>query len=163
MTSTVTLRPATLADEPAIRACAEAAYARYIPAIGRRPAPMDADFARQIVAGQTYVAQASGQIQGYLTCYPDGPGLHLESVAVLPSAAGQGIGKALIAHCEGLALAADLPTVHLYTNAKMAENLTLYPHLGYRQTDRRTENGFDRVYFSKLIQRRRNTAESPAP
>jgi hypothetical protein len=33
----------------------------------------------------------------------------------------------------------------------MHENLELYPRLGYRQTDRRVEDGFERVYFSKKL------------
>jgi hypothetical protein len=31
----------------------------------------------------------------------------------------------------------------------MTDNLSLYPHLGYAEVDRRTEDGFNRVYFEK--------------
>lgn len=41
--------------------------------------------------------------------------------------------------------------MELYTNAKMTENLTLYARLGWRETDRRTEQGFERVYFEKAV------------
>jgi hypothetical protein len=50
------IRPAPPADEPAIRACAEAAFAPYIPAIGRPPAPMTADYGAAIAAGEAHVA-----------------------------------------------------------------------------------------------------------
>lgn len=40
------IRPANANDEPEIRECAEQAYARYVPVIGRKPAPMLADFRR---------------------------------------------------------------------------------------------------------------------
>ena len=50
----VRVRQAVAADEPAVRACAEGAYARYVAAIGRKPAPMVADFAAQIAAGLDY-------------------------------------------------------------------------------------------------------------
>lgn len=33
----------------------------------------------------------------------------------------------------------------------MTENLTLYPHLGYRKTHRVTEKGMNGVYFSKPL------------
>jgi len=33
----------------------------------------------------------------------------------------------------------------------MQENLSLYRHLGYIETDRRYEDGFDRVYFEKRV------------
>lgn len=38
------IRPAKANDDPEIRECAEQAYARYVPVIGRKPAPMVADF-----------------------------------------------------------------------------------------------------------------------
>ena len=144
------IRPATPADEPAVRDCAERAYAQYVEAIGRKPAPMVADFAAQIADGLVHVAtDAAGRVVGYAVFYPDGGAMHLENVAVLPAAAGQGTGKALVAHCEAAARRAGLPAVELYTNAKMTANLSIYPHLGYRETGRRHEAGFDRVYFRK--------------
>ena len=39
--------------------------------------------------------------------------------------------------------------MRLYTNARMTENLSLYPHLGYVEVERREEDGFDRVFFEK--------------
>ena len=52
------IRQARASDEAEIRHCTEAAYARYIPLIGRKPAPMLADFAAQIVAGDWVAARA---------------------------------------------------------------------------------------------------------
>ena len=34
-------------------------------------------------------------------------------------------------------------------NAAMTENLTLYPRIGYVEVARRSEDGFERVYFTK--------------
>lgn len=64
------IRLAEASDEPDIRNCAEQAYARYVPVIGRKPAPMIADFITQIAAGVVYVAtddQAS--FQGFIVFY----------------------------------------------------------------------------------------------
>lgn len=141
------IRLAEAGDAPWIRACAERAYARYVPLIGRKPAPMTADFAGQIAARQVHVALAEAERLGFIVFYPQGDHMLLENVAVSPEAAGRGVGKALIAFCE--AQAAGLSAVRLYTNAKMAENLTIYPRLGYVETGRRQEDGFDRVYFEK--------------
>lgn len=149
----IEIRQAQPADEAAIRACAEAAYARYVPRIGRRPAPMDTDFGVAIVQGAAHVAQQGGQVVGFILFFPDGGAMRLESVAVRPDVAGQGIGQRLIDHCEGVARRAGCAAVRLYTNAKMAENLRLYPRLGYRQVDRRSEDGYDRVYFEKRLTR----------
>lgn len=150
------IRKATPADEPAVRACAEAAYVQYVEAIGRDPAPMVADFAAQIRDGLVHVSVAeadaegaAGQVQGYAVFYPQAGAMHLENVAVLPALSGRGIGRMLVAHCEAAARRARMPAVELYTNAKMTANLAIYPHLGYRITGRHHEDGFDRVFFRK--------------
>lgn len=146
----LTIRPAGPGDAAAVRDCADRAYARYVPLIGRRPAPMEADFAAQIVAGEVHVAE-DGAVLGYIVFRPEGRHMLLESVAVRPEAAGRGIGKALIGFCEAVARRGGLASVRLYTNAKMAENLSIYPRLGYAETGRRVEDGFARMYFEKAL------------
>lgn len=146
------IRPANPADLAAVQAIIEAAYAQYVPLIGRRPAPMEADHAAHIAAGQTHLAEsADGALLGLIVFYPQDGAMHLDTVAVDPAAIGKGIGKALIAHCEAMARQAGLPRVDLYTNARMTANLSIYPRLGYRETDRRSEHGFDRVFFTKHL------------
>ena len=148
----VRIRPAVAADEAAVRACAEAAYAQYVAAIGRKPAPMVADFAGQIADGVVHVAEgADGTVLGFIVFFPRGEHMFLENVAVADAAAGQGIGRALIGFCEAEARRLGLASVQLYTNKKMVANLSIYPHLGYAETDRRTEDGFNRVYFEKRV------------
>ena len=83
--------------------------------------------------------------------YPEDGHMLLENVAVLPRAAGRGIGKALIGFCENAARQHGLSAVHLYTNEKMTDNLSIYRKLGYAEVARRTENGFNRVDFEKTI------------
>ena len=60
------------------------------------------------------------------------------------------MGRALIGFAERRARDLGLGSVELYTNALMTENLRYYPRLGYVEYDRRSEHGFDRVYFRKL-------------
>ncbi|WP_211322690.1 GNAT family N-acetyltransferase [Palleronia aestuarii] len=144
------IRDATQSDADAIRACAEAAHAHHVEIIGRRPAPMDMDVAAAIRAARTRVVEGpGGTLAGYAVARVNDDHMELESVAVRPEAAGRGVGGALIRDCEAEAWRRGLPAVRLYTNAAMTENLRLYPHLGYRETDRRHEDGFDRVYYEK--------------
>lgn len=146
------IRPALPRDEAGVRACAERAFARYTARIGRRPAPMDADFAAAIAAGEIHVAEdARGGLLGFVAFRPEEGQMLLKSVAVLPRATGQGVGRALIAFCEETARSCGLAAVRLYTNAAMTEPLTLYPRLGYVETGRGAVNGFDRVYFVKML------------
>ncbi|MDQ8730684.1 GNAT family N-acetyltransferase [Bradyrhizobium sp. LHD-71] len=146
------IRKAVKDDEAAIRACAENAYVRYVAAIGRKPAPMVADFASQIAAGHAYVAMdGDDDLQGFIVFFPQEDHMFLENVAVQPAATGRGIGKSLVQFCEDEARRLGLGAVHLYTNEKMTDNLAIYPHLGYTVVDRRTEDGFNRVFFEKHL------------
>lgn len=149
---TIRIRQAKASDETLVKACAEEAYEKYVAAIGQKPAPMIADFAVLISSGFAYVAvSADAEVVGFIIFMHLGDATLLENVAVRSSLAGQGIGKKLIAFCEAEAKRSGSSIVKLYTNAKMIENLSIYPHLGYRETDRRIESGFDRVFFEKTL------------
>jgi len=150
------IRPATPDDHDAIRRCAEAAYARYVPLIGRRPAPMDADYRALIAQGCALVAcdpegDRDRDVLGYVTFWRKDDHMYLDAIGVSPGAVGRGLGRALVGRVEDAARAAGLGEVRLYTNAAMAENLTLYPHLGFARVGRRVEDGFDRVFFVKRL------------
>lgn len=152
MNERLRIRPAVAEDESAVRACAEQAYAPYVSVIGRKPAPMSADYRAQIAAGQVYVCTGErGELQGFIVFFAVDRHMLLENVAVAQSARGQGIGKVLIRFCEDQALRSGLGSVQLYTNARMTENLAIYPRLGYLEVERRSEDGFDRVYFEKTL------------
>jgi len=145
------IRKATDADLDQVEACAVAAYTRYIERIGKKPAPMVADFAAAIESETLYVIEAGAQICGFVVFYACQDYLHLENVAVDPCFQGLGLGMQLIDFVEQQARDGGYVSIELYTNAKMTENLGLYPRLGYEQFDRRVEDGFDRVYFSKTL------------
>ena len=145
------IRPAVASDLDAIRRCAEEAYALYVPRIGRKPAPMIADFAAQIEAGQVHVCVEDEQIQGYIVLYPRDDHLHIENVAVLPSQQGTGLGKYLLAFAETEARRTGITAVELYTNQHMTENLSFYPRLGYVELGCGEEAGFARVFYRKEL------------
>lgn len=143
--------PADLGD---IQRVARSAYALYVPRIGREPAPMVADFATSIAAGHIWVTDMPGpgfDVTGFVVAFPRDDHWHLENVAVDPKIQGIGVGGRLIAHVEAMARAAGARAVELYTNAKMTENQSLYPQLGYAETGRRSEDGFDRVFYRKEL------------
>ena len=147
----MTIREAVLSDLDGVRDCARQAYALYVPRMGKEPAPMVADFEVQIRAGRLHVAELDGEVAGFVVFYPRGDHFHVENVAVLPSAQGKGIGKALLGLAEDEARRLGLPAVELYTNVKMVENQAFYPALGYLETDRREEDGFSRVFYRKEL------------
>jgi N-acetylglutamate synthase-like GNAT family acetyltransferase len=145
------IRSAVLVDIPAIKDCAKAAYEVYVDRIGREPAPMQANFARQLKTHAIDVYSHHGIVVGYAVYQVQGQKLLLENVAVHPTYAGNGFGSKLIAHVELAAAAQDIPTVFLCTNEAMKENLVMYPKLGYKETHRIEEDGFKRIYFEKSV------------
>lgn len=138
-------------DAPFLRRIARAAYSPYIRRIGRKPAPMLADFPALIRAAEVWALSDVADIAGYIVLRARDGGLHVENVAVDPEQHGQGHGRALLEFAEAEAARRGIMRLDLYTNAKMTENLSLYTALGWREVDRRTENGFERVYFEKIL------------
>ena len=142
----ITVRPAAGADVPVLREIAVAAYEQYVPLIGRAPAPMTADYAAAVQAGQVWVAAgADGAALGLVVLIRHPGFLLLENVAVVPAAQGRGIGARLLAFAE------EQAKVRLYTNEAMTANLAYYPRHGYTETHRAQEDGFRRVFFAKRL------------
>ncbi len=145
------LRLAEPNDADAIRHCARHAYQKYVERIGRKPAPMIADFEDQIRQRHIWVLEDDDRLCGYAVFYPQSDRMFLENVAMDPSMQGRGYGRQLMDLVEREAVRSKLTGVSLYTNVLMHENLELYRALGYQETDRRREDGFDRVYFLKRL------------
>jgi len=149
--SNLIIRLARSDDLADIDRCAKKAYAKYVERMAREPAPMHADFADQIDRGVVSIAIMDNAFAGFVVFYQQDEHIHLENVAVLPELAGRGIGQKLIGHVEQHAIDTGIKCVELYTNEAMHENFGLYVHLGYTEIDRREADGFQRVFYSKLL------------
>jgi ribosomal protein S18 acetylase RimI-like enzyme len=128
-----------------------AAYAHYIARIGKPPGPMLDDYARRVADGQAWVLEHAGRIAGVLVLEPQADSLLLDNIAVRPECQGSGHGRTLMAFAEAEARRLGFAEIRLYTHALMTENQALYRRLGYVETGRITEKGFDRVYMTKLL------------
>ena len=145
-------RPARPEDADALHRLVTNAYGHYIERMGKPPGPMLDDYAKRIDHGQAWVLEADGAIVGLVVLEDDGDdALLLDNIAVAPSAQGQGIGRTLMAFTESEARRRGHRNVRLYTHVSMAENIRLYARLGFRETGRVSEKGFDRVYMSKTL------------
>jgi len=156
------LRRATVADLPAIDGLVDAAYRKYVERIGRRPAPMDADYAAMLGNANVWVLSSPAGLQGALVTHAMGDHLFLETVAVAPGAQGRGYGALLLARADQDAHDAGLDEIRLYTNVAMTENLSFYPRHGYVETGRESHDGFNRVFFAKSLGPQAN-AKPPPP
>jgi GNAT superfamily N-acetyltransferase len=147
----LSLRPAVVADIDALRAVAIAAYQGYVARIGRRPAPMTADYAKAVHDDRVWVAVDDDMVVGLAVLVPQQDHLLLDNIAVSPSAQGHGVGSRLLALAEEHARRHGVSEVRLYTNEAMTENLAYYPQRGYVETHRAEQDGFRRVFFRKLV------------
>jgi|SRR6476469_1562387 len=147
----VQIRPGTQVDSSAVHALVQRAYAPYVDRIGRQPGPMTDDYPAKIEQGHLSVAIDGSGVVGLIVLVEEPDHLLVENVAVDPGRQSAGIGRTLLAFAEETARAAGLRTLRLYTNAAMTENLAFYPRLGYEEVDRRTDNGFERVFFAKHL------------
>ena len=144
------IRPARPEDTDAVHQLVEDAYGHYVARIGKPPGPMLDDYARRIADGQAWVLENAGELAGVLVLEDaEGGVLLLDNVAVAPSAQGKGYGRALVTFAEAEAHRRGHGEVRLYTNVLMAENLALYGRLGFRETGRISEKGYERVYMAK--------------
>ena len=146
------LRRATPTDAAAVRALTRAAYAKWVPLIGREPLPMTADYDRAVAEHVIDLWEEGGDLLALIEVVPAEDHLLIENIAVRPDQQGRGIGDRLLRHAEELAGSLGLDEVRLYTNAAFAANLAFYSRRGYRE-DRRAAiiPGTVAVYLSKRV------------
>jgi ribosomal protein S18 acetylase RimI-like enzyme len=108
---------------------------------------MVADFAAEVAAGRVVVIGTAGAVDGYMIAWPETDAYFIDNIAIDPARQGQGLGRQLMAHAVGEARRRRLPAIRLYTNAAMTENLAIYTHMGFVETHRAVEKGFNRVYL----------------
>jgi GNAT superfamily N-acetyltransferase len=144
-------RRAVAADAAAIRALTRAAYAKWVPVIGREPTPMAADYDAALRGRRFDLLEAGGALAALIETIDEEGHLLIENLAVAPAFQGRGLGRRLLAHAE--ALAADLGhrEVRLYTNKQFAENVAFYLKAGYRIDSEEPFRGGWTVNMSKAI------------
>lgn len=145
------IRQAQPGDRAAVEAIVAAAYSVYVARIGKPPGPMLDDYRGLIDAGAVSVFEADGTIAALIVLLRKPDHLLLDNVAVRPDRQGQGLGRRLVAFAESEARRLGYSELRLYTHAMMTENIALYTRLGFRETARGREAGYDRVFMAKRL------------
>ena len=114
--------------------------------------PMSADHAALIAAENVFVLEVEDFTCGVLVLLAESDQVMIENVALLPSAQGKGYGRLLMDFAEQFARERGYAELRLYTNVKMVENIEIYKHLGYVETGRAGQDGYARVFMSKLLE-----------
>lgn len=145
----IRLRPAVPADAAAIRDIVRAAYAKWVPVIGREPLPMRADYDKAVAEHPFDLAVEDDRIVGMIETVLAEDHLWIENVCVAPDAQGRGIGRLLLELAERKAIEAGRAELRLLTNGAFAANVSLYKRQGYiMDREEPFMNGMT-VYMSK--------------
>ncbi len=147
------IRPATAADISAITDIVDQAYRHYVDRIGKPPGPMLDDYAARVLEGAVSVLEEGAAVTGIIVLLPAPNYLLLDNIAISPARQGLGLGRRLLAFAEAEALRRGYPEIRLYTHQTMVENQHLYASIGYQETGRGTEAGYERVFMRKQLLR----------
>ena len=109
------------------------------------------DYAESIHRHKVFVLTEAESIIGVLVLVEKEQSLLLDNVAVHPDYQGRGFGRKLIELAEAEALRLGFSNITLYTNLEMTQNIELYKKLGFVETERKQEQGYERVYMQKFL------------
>ena len=109
------------------------------------------DYSARIPEGVVWVIEEGTTILGILVLLPKPDHLLLDNVAIAPSRQGLGLGRRLLVFAEAEALRQGHREIRLYTHETMTENQRLYAAIGYEETGRGTEAGYERVFMRKQL------------
>ena len=146
------MRRATPADAKTVRDLTRAAYARWIPLIGREPKPMTANYERAVVEHIIDLYEESDLPLALSEVIPQTSHLLIENIAVLPRQQGKGLGDLLLNHAETIARSLQLNELQLYTNAAFISNIEFYARRGFQEFRREPfPMGGVTVHMKKMI------------
>lgn len=126
-----TLRRASLADLPEIKAVQHGAYAKNRVILGVEPIPLQWDYAEVIRQHEVWIADGPNGIAGVLILEPRVDDMLIESVAISTTAQGGGLGNVLLDAAEVRARALGRHTMRLYTGELLDANVQWYRRRGY--------------------------------
>lgn len=125
------------------------AYEKYLPRIGRPPAPMTDDYHAVLRDHEVWVLDGPATLDAVLVLMPDDDALFIDNVAVDPARQRDGLGRMLMAFAEDQAKRRGLSALTLVTNEHMTENIAFYTRLGFVETERELRRGSYTVHMRK--------------
>ena len=109
------------------------------------------NYAARVSKDVVWVIEEGNTVRGVSVLLPEPDHLLLENIAVDPAYHGTGLGRRLLVFAEAEAMRQGYRELRLYTHETMIENQRLYAKIGYEETGRRTEVGFERVFLRKRL------------
>lgn len=171
----LTLRRAAPYDAKPVQDLMYAAFARHVPALGRKPRPMLANYALAVRAHQVWVVAETpppgtdgpeeepandnrcshvlipDPLIAALELIEGERHLVIQAVAVRPDRQRRGLGRALMQLAEAEAKRQGRALLRLNSPDVMTESLSLCEALGFRETHRQTSWDSQIVFLEKVL------------
>ena len=107
----------------------------YTPDAFAATTPTSEVIALRVAEGPTWIAFDGDARVGTISAVIRDDGAYVRSMAVLPSARGKGIGRALLGAAEAFAKENGAPRLYLSTTPFLTDAIRLYEASGFRRTD----------------------------
>lgn len=145
------IRRATTDDAPEVALLTRAAYAKWVPVIGREPLPMKADHAVAIREHRVELLLVDGVLAGLVEMICEPQWLLIENLAIAPAFQGRGCARILLEHAQQVARGQQLQGLRLFTNKQFSSKVDLYLHHGFAVDREEPFMGGFTVYMSKPL------------
>ncbi|MCG7518505.1 GNAT family N-acetyltransferase [Ruegeria sp. Ofav3-42] len=132
--SRIMFRRALPTDTVAVKTCIAAAYADALRDIPDLP-DVTEGVGDDIAAHQAWVAEAGGEIVGFVVFDRVDDVVMIFNLAVSPKAQGSGLARKLLAKAKRAAREAGVSKLRLRTHRLMQGTISMYLHLGWSQTE----------------------------
>ncbi len=152
MQQEIAIRKAAQDNAGIISTLTDAAYAKYVPLMGRKPQPMTVDYKQILAKHPIWLMWVDQRLAGVLVLMHEPEAMLIYSVAIAPEYQKRGLGRRLLAWAEAEARQAGYASICLFTNALMEANIALYSRLGYSETSREPFHGMTIVHMRKPLQ-----------
>lgn len=142
------------ADAAAIAGILRAAFAAYDGNLKPRPGALS-ETAESITAKladqRAILAEAAGAAIGSVVYRPQGDGLYLGRLGVLPAWRGQGVGAALVNAVAEAGRRDGARQVTLNVRILLPDNVAFFRRLGFREAGQGAHPGFDRPTYWVMV------------
>lgn len=145
------IRRATTDDAPEVALLTRAAYAKWVPVIGREPLPMKADHTVSIREHRVDLLHVDGVLAGLVEMICEPQWLLIENLAIAPAFQRRGCARILLEHAQQVARGQQLQGLRLFTNKQFSSNVDLYLHHGFAVDREEPFMGGFTVYMSKPL------------
>lgn len=146
------IRRGTTEDVDLIRDFTRAAYAKWIPLIGREPLPMAADYETALRQHRFDLLYKTNALAALIETIARSDHLHIQNLCVSPKFYRLGLGSQLLNYAQDMAVDENLPALRLDTNKFFTGNVDLYLRHGFSIDWEKPVDGGVHIHMVKRIE-----------